>query len=487
MKKLQILSMFTLGLLMAFSTISCSNDSTDSTAVTPAVTNDGSGNSTDLKVFDLRNKVAGSTARSLSARAASENAAEKVYSTNTPFIYENKVGITEDEIKQILKFEAVEEGQEYKGVKVTYHLPNSLSNAGLDAIQIRYVDGNGNATTTMQLENVWYEAGSGTAAQKADKVFYFPLVQPNSSVTLNGLISYKKTQSGNSLDFSAQYKLDTKTGLGTIDDLPKNYGTDYTHVSVSNLTGKISNVIAPVEKSMKKKMILWYTDDFDNRWNNDKREWVSAITQEITSESGEFDIDYTNAYKVKPNSSRKYLFLQFFYSYRVDGYSNAEFKTPALDSPLVEKSTIVYKSEFKDDPLNKKGEWGINNSINVSEYTPVSETELSFKIKSMEKNKEQYNVITYSKYLKANTKYMLSADQKSPDITTALFYPKSYRKSGDTSDTSIIQDNSNGIPKFYFTTSAANYYVINFDINCFATASDTLFKITNFKLEEVTE
>ena len=480
MKKLQFLTMFTLGLLMAFSTISCSNAAGDSGNSNVEEKKENSvTDSQKQNVFDFRNKLPSDSSRALQSQAADES--KKIYKVTTPVeVLQNYCELAAGEENTIFTFEALDEGDSHKGIKVTYHLPESKKNSGLMGLQIRYLDGNGNYSTFCVPDNVWYPYSSGTDEQKADKVFYFPFVLPNSTVQLVGLASYQNSQDGSTLDYMGKYTLNTKTGLGVIDDLPKGFESDYSHVIINNLKADIKYVIPPVEDitKMDKTINLWYTDNKEDRWDNNSRKCVGDRVIKINSEEEKYRIDYTTDFNSIPASAKqKYIFLQVFYTYKEKGYDGVTFRTPHIFSDLVERSSIKKENNTVkvSDGWNNIDENNILTNFKVTDNSSLSFSMPAIKYQAGGENWRK--ILLYKTTLKANTTYTISAKPVLPANATLV-----------PSWVWSLKDGTGYSPKSYeIITTSAGQYEITFSYNFTADVEAADITITDFKLEEVTQ
>lgn len=278
---------------------------------------------TKTSVFDFR--IKDETERS-QANISRSLGGTKIYETSEPFLVDpNKpIQLTSDEQKSIFKLEALSETNSKKGIKVTLTPPSS-PNAYITGINIWYIDGNENYSTKTYSNRL------------PGDIYYFPFVLPNKRV-----IIAIEAQFLNKGEFQARYAIDTKTGIGTIDDLPKDYDSEKSHIAINNLAASIKNVIPPDLnvhglKRLQKHCAFQYTMG-EPRYLN--WIWIGANETLINAMDECYDLDFSNLHDTSRVGSYKYYFLYVAYKFEVEGYDNQQFFTPAVESKLVEISSI---------------------------------------------------------------------------------------------------------------------------------------------------
>lgn len=265
--------------------------------------------------------------------------AEKIYKTSTPVkIDKDNLNLTETEQKEIFTVEAIEKGEEKAGVKFTFKAPTSLAEKTPRGLTLYYIDKAGNSSTR---GNYHF---SDTEKDKA--TLYFPFVDEDSLITLKLFIEYDGV--GVTYDqFIAYYILNTKSGLGTIGILQKNY-TNWEPCSDSRIVINdkgltVNNIAASsiIPTSIKTtnrsaSLGLFYTKSKEpvERW--EEQFWADGKWPELEN----FTDTYTfNSYPKANKKNAKgfgYYFYEFMYSYKVEGYPECDYSTPNIISAIYE-------------------------------------------------------------------------------------------------------------------------------------------------------
>lgn len=344
MKKILQITMFLASILLCFS---CK------TAVDDGKNDDDSGSGKKETLLDLRNKTAdGKSYRSIDGNYTFSY--EYIEKTDNKDIFSYYYGPGSDWENDFIPLEWVKNtitlADCEDGVKITFHTPDEkdcpVSN--VDWLNVVYVDGNGNGSTTVTLPNNLKDAFN----QGTDKTFdiVFPLVLPGETVTLYvnyGYVTkdyYNDWNPDKSRVIRLCYKVNTAHGKAKPDDLPKDFDVSkYVTIKEDGKTFEAKGIIPPEGKEVKKAIQLWECND---KGESNQLFWPALETSEgRTFEkdgTDDFSIDLT-AIDVKkieaaPGKNYPYIYVQFYYEYRLEEYPNLVFRSPVCQTYVVDNT-----------------------------------------------------------------------------------------------------------------------------------------------------
>lgn len=486
---------------------SCANDSSDSTSPVNNVENPSTSGADETKknttvsdIFDFRIKNGKTSASSGSARTIlqSETQSESVYETSTPYLVaKDEIGITK-EINTMFTLSADSE----KGVKIVFKYPQSLNNNTWNfvAINVWSIDANDNYTIRMSTQN----AGKGFGVAVPDITLYYPYVLANTSSKIAvAAVFNKKGEGGRSYEWQARYNLDTKSGLGVIDTLPKNYVDNTSHVSIDGFNVKIKNVIAPeitAAKEMGKYAVLYYTDatENSNRWDA-AHEWIGELYDIVKTDSDCYSMSFLTLFIPEPENLRKNFFIQFTYRFIVDGYEGVYFFTPEILPDLQDFESAAKKAH---DSMKNAWDWIITydtsdqwfeSKENVSNFTKT-ESSVSFTLSGTDNTNEKKIRAKFNRqfYAEKGKKYKISYKFTGPEADdgielNAVWATKSdIWKDGSNADFSRSYDMETKTGSATYTATLYSQ-LTNLEFKPFGTStkSDGDYSITDLKIEEV--
>lgn len=273
------------------------------------------------------------------------DSAEKIYTTSKPVLVAiNTMNLSEAEQNEVFTLEAVEKDSGKVGVKVSFKAPASFSDKSPNCLIAYYIDKAGNTSTRAD----YYFTNSET---QSEGTFYFPFVDEDSFVSLNFLLQYYGDDSA-PYQFSASYSVNTKSGLGTIGILPKNYNnnnpcTDSRIVEEDDkltVNGIAASSIIPksiktVDGSARFEFFYTKSNEPVTCWNE------SSYYGDRYIPVDEFEDTYTLTDYPKPNkrgaAGFEYYFCQFMYKYSVEEYPECSYSTPSIMSAIREVPNVA--------------------------------------------------------------------------------------------------------------------------------------------------